>query len=94
MYKYIDNSEDKEYPEIKWFCYGAYEENQPAGNLHVWAEYKGKTYKRVVPAATFWPAMVDRMWGIDVHDQQKAFNVSNEIFEEDLKPLLENSNDN
>jgi hypothetical protein len=84
MIPYTDNVEDKEYPDIKWFCYGNTETEQ----LHIWAEYKGKKYERIVDSPVYLPKMIDRIWGIDVFDQAKANEVSDEIFEKDLKPIL------
>ena len=84
MIPYHDNIEDKEYPDIKWFCYG-----EPTTNeLHIWAKYKDTVYKRIVKSPVNFPAMSNRIWGIDVMDEAKARKVSEQIFDEDLKPIL------
>lgn len=76
--KFCDESPDNEYPEISWQIFGLTDTNEIAvvarcGELRIGiCRESGLLY----------PAMADRMFGIDVADQQLAMQLSDKLWNE------------
>jgi hypothetical protein len=86
FYPYHKNIEDKEFTDIKWNTYGDIKNNM----LYVFAIYKNKKYIRKIKSPVLFPCMEDRIFGIDMYDEKRSRELSAEIFEKDIKPLLNN----
>jgi hypothetical protein len=67
---------DKEYPEIIWSMYGLPGTNEIVVVAAVGEIKLGHAH----PSALAWPAMVDRIFGIDVDDQRLAFWLSEQLW--------------
>jgi hypothetical protein len=82
--QYCEESPDDEYPEIKWQFFGLVETNEivtiaRCGDFAVAASR---------PSPLLYPAMVDRIFGIDVSDYDVAMALSIEIWENHQQELL------
>jgi|GEM_PF-2801097 hypothetical protein len=86
MIKYIDES-DKEHPEVHWGVYGDVKTNE----IVVIATLEGKKYEKREKSPILHPAMIDRIFGIDIADGDVAARLSNEIYDESLQTHLENN---
>ena len=74
--EYGSEMPDKEYPGISWSIFGLPETNEiavtvRAGNLRL---------GMIAPSTLIHPAMVDRIFGIDVSDQQLAHSLSDQLW--------------
>lgn len=75
--EYLDTN-DKEFPEIRWTVFGA-----PATNeIIVRAQVREKTYYASAPSQLAYPLMEDRIFGIDVSDNHLAQALSNQMWEQ------------
>jgi hypothetical protein len=75
---------DKEYPEIRWSMCGLPDTNEIAviasvGHLQLGIAHRSRLE---------WPAMIDRIFGIDVDDQQLAFWLSEQLWNAHSGPLV------
>ncbi|WP_295683821.1 hypothetical protein [Nevskia ramosa] len=68
---------DKEYPEIVWSMYGLPDTNEIAVIAEVGSLQLGMAHV----SALLWPAMIDRVFGIDVDDQRLALRLSKELWD-------------
>lgn len=76
---------DKEHPEIMWQCYGLVTSNEVAviarcGELEIGACRE---------SGLLYPHMADRIFGMDVADQDLALQLSEAIWSRDGERLLE-----
>ena len=67
---------DKEYPEIVWSICGLPVTNE----IVVLAEVGGLKLGKAHQSSLAWPAMVDRIFGIDVDDQRLALWLSAQLW--------------
>lgn len=67
---------DKEYPEIVWSMCGLPASNEIVVTATVGALHLGMAH----PSGLAWPAMIDRIFGIDVDDQRLAFWLSEQLW--------------
>jgi len=67
---------DKEYPEIVWAMCGLPESNEILVMAAVGTLKLGMAH----PSSLAWPAMIDRIFGIDVDDQRLAFWLSEQLW--------------
>lgn len=67
---------DKEYPEIVWSMWGLPDTNEMAVIAAVGTLELGMAHRSILE----WPAMVDRIFGIDVDDQRLAFWLSEQLW--------------
>lgn len=75
---------DKDYPEIKWSIYGLSNSNEIAVKVYVGA----LSFYIAEKSQLISPPMNDRMFGLDVSDQQLAAQLSNNLWEKHQKELL------
>lgn len=68
---------DKEYPEIVWSMYGLPGTNEIAVIAEVGSLKLGMAHV----SSLVWPAMADRIFGIDIDDQRLALWLSKELWE-------------
>jgi len=77
-------AEDKEHPEITWQCYGLIPSNEIAviarcGDVEIGACRKSPLLV---------PVMADRIFGMDVADEEVAMRLSEEIWSSHAEQLL------
>lgn len=75
---------DKEYPEIVWSMYGLPDTNEIAVIAEVGSLKLGMTHV----SAVLCPAMIDRIFGIDIDDQRLALWLSKELWEAHSERLV------
>lgn len=75
---------DNDYPEIVWSMCGLPETNEIA----VIAEVGNLKLGMAHVSSLVWPAMADRIFGIDVDDQRLALWLSNELWEAQSDRLI------
>lgn len=75
---------DKEYPEIAWSMYGLPVTNEIAVVAEVGSLKLGMTRL----SAVLCPAMIDRIFGIDIADQHLALWLSKELWEAHSERLV------
>jgi len=68
---------DKEYPEIVWSMYGLPSTNEVAVIAKVGSLELGLAHV----SSLVWPAMADRIFGIDIDDQRLALWLSKELWD-------------
>lgn len=68
---------DKEYPEIVWSIRGLPDTNEIAVIIEVGSLKPGMAHA----SGLLWPAMIDRIFGIDVDDQRLALWPSKEMWD-------------
>lgn len=74
---------DKEYPEIRWSMCGLVDTNEIVIIAIVGAVQLGIAHRSQLE----WPAMIDRVFGIDIADQQLAFWLSERLWSVHSKRL-------
>jgi hypothetical protein len=83
-YPYIE-SEDKEFPNVKWFVYGLIDTEE----LLIAVANTTKIFYEVVRSPVYFPKMIDRVWGIDIDDNQVAIEISDKLWKEHKEELIE-----
>lgn len=76
---------DKDYPEIVWSIYGLPVTNEIAVIAEVGSLKLGMAYV----SALLWPAMIDRVFGIDIDDKHLALRLSKELWDAHSERLVE-----
>ena len=67
---------DKEYPEIVWCMCGLPATNEIVVTAAVGILELGMAHR----SSLLWPAMIDRIFGIDADDQRLAFRLSEQLW--------------
>lgn len=73
---FYKNSPDKEHPEVLWSVYGATDTNE----IIVCARRGSLAFFHSGPSPLIWPAMGDRIYGIDVSDEATAQKLGIELW--------------
>lgn len=76
---------DEIHPDIRWSVYGAVVTNE----VIVTAQAGTVIVLRAVPSEVLIPGMADRVYGMDITDQETAARLSDEIWEEQGDHLLQ-----
>ncbi|WP_292999922.1 hypothetical protein [Nevskia sp.] len=74
---YGSDFKDKEYPEIVWSMYGLLRTNEIA----VIAEVGSLKLGMARVSSVVWPAMIDRIFGVDIEDRNLALWLSKELWD-------------
>jgi hypothetical protein len=77
-FPYHENIPDKEFSFVKLSIYGAPDTNE----LFVKLTNGRDTFVEVIQSGLLWPAMADRIFGMDVEDSRDAFNLADRMWEE------------
>lgn len=81
---YHDCIPDREFPHVKCSIYGAPKTNE----LFVRVENANVAFVGVTPSLLMYPAMSDRIFGLDVLDQEVAFGLAEELWERHKAELI------
>lgn len=76
---------DKEYPFIKLSIYGSAKTNE----LFVKITNGRMTFVETLPSPLLFPAMADRIWGMDAEDSAEAFRLADTIWERHKIDLIQ-----
>jgi hypothetical protein len=74
---YFEKITDQENSEVLWSCYGEPDTNQVIVKL----EKGNKSFYNAVQSPVVSPPMRDRIWGIDILDEQEAMKLSERMWE-------------
>ncbi len=86
--KFCEQTPDNQFPEISWQIFGLIETNEVAvvarcGELRLAVSRE---------SGLLYPAMADRMFGIDVADQELAMQLSDELWARESEKLMSEVN--
>jgi hypothetical protein len=71
-----EDLQDKEHAEVTWTQYGLMDSNE----VVVVARYRGRSFAIAGPSPLLYPVMADRVFGMDVADEQYAFELSDRLW--------------
>jgi hypothetical protein len=81
---YYEDQPDTEFPRVKYSVYGVPKTNE----LFVQVSNGTLTFVDVVKSALIWPAMGDRVFGIDVDDDRLAKRLADQMWEKHRSTLV------
>lgn len=85
---FCDPTPDNQYPQVKWRIFGLIETNEIA----VLAECGDLKLAACEESGLLFPPMADRIFGIDVMDQELALQLSDRLWSEYSEQLIAKAN--